>query len=159
MEIKVFSQPYQQQVIDLILNIQNNEFGIPVTIEQQKDLLIIPSFYQQQKGNFWIALDEDKVVGTIALIDIGNKQTALRKMFVHKDYRGKEKAVAALLLQKVNDWCKEKDINEIYLGTVEVLKAAQRFYEKNDYVRIEKKELPVKFPVMEVDTVFYKYGV
>ncbi|MGE5107709.1 MAG: GNAT family N-acetyltransferase [Sphingobacteriales bacterium] len=158
MEIKVFTQPYQQQIIDLILNIQNNEFGIPVTIEQQKDLLIIPSFYQQQKENFWIALDEDKVVGTIALIDIGNKQTALRKMFVHKDYRGKEKAVAALLLQKVNDWCKEKDINEIYLGTVEVLKAAQRFYEKNDYVRIEKKELPVKFPVMEVDTVFYKYS-
>lgn len=158
MLITEFTSTYQQKVIDLILTIQNNEFGIPVTIEHQKDLLNIPGFYQQQKGNFWIALEDDKVVGTIALIDIDNKQSALRKMFVHKDFRGKEKAVAALLLQKVNDWCREKGINEIYLGTVEVLKAAHRFYEKNGFVRIDKKELPANFPVMEVDTVFYKYS-
>ena len=62
--IKEFSAPFQQQVIDLILDIQQNEFQVPITLNDQQDLLNIPNFYQNGKGNFWIALNEDKVVGT-----------------------------------------------------------------------------------------------
>jgi hypothetical protein len=42
---------------------------------------------------------------------------------------------------------------------VEVLKAAHRFYEKNDFVRIEKQQLPPAFPVMGVDTIFYHRSI
>ncbi len=37
-------------------------------------------FDQTGKGNFWVALYDDKVVGTISFLDIGNHQVALRKM-------------------------------------------------------------------------------
>ena len=126
-----YSNKYKDQIIDLIISIQTKEFKVPVTLQDQPDLENISSFYQKGNGNFWIALSGDKVIGTIALIDIGNSQSALRKMFVAKEYRGKDKGIAQRLFNTVLDWCKSKDIQEIYLGTVAILYAAQRFYEKN----------------------------
>lgn len=104
-----------------------------------------------------MALDDDRVVGTIALIDIGNKQTALRKMFVHQDCRGKEKGVAQALLNELIIWCKNRNTQEIYLGTTSSFIAAQRFYEKHGFNEVAKATLPPAFPVMEVDSKFYCY--
>ncbi len=159
MEIVVYSKEYEQEVIDLILNIQQNEFGVPVTIDDQPDLLNVQSFYCKDKGNFWIALEDEKLIGTIALIDIGNSQSALRKMFVQKDYRGKDKGTGQQLLDYVISWCKEKTIDEIYLGTFDKLQAAQRFYLKNGFVEVAKKSLPGNFPLMQVDNMFFKLRI
>ena len=156
MEIHVYSRSYEQPVIDLILNIQQNEFGVPVTIKDQPDLLAVENFYCKGLGNFWIATDNEKLIGTIALIDIGNRQSALRKMFVHKDYRGKDKGIGQQLLDQVTGWCREKGIDEIYLGTFDKLQAAQRFYVKNGFIEVEKQSLPASFPLMQVDNMFFK---
>jgi GNAT superfamily N-acetyltransferase len=159
MKIEVFSRKYEQQVIDLILHIQQKEFEVPVTIADQPDLLDIENFYCKDNGNFWIAIDDEKLIGSIALIDIGNRQSALRKMFVHKDYRGKDKGAGQQLLDHVTGWCKEKGIDEIYLGTFDKLLAAQKFYRKNGFVEVEKKLLPDSFPVMPVDNMFFKLRI
>jgi GNAT superfamily N-acetyltransferase len=92
------------------------------------------------------------------LIDITNNETALRKMFVAPDYRGKEKGVAQQLMNKVIERCNENKVAAVYLGTLEKMKAAHRFYEKNGFVQINKKLLPAAFPLMTVDTVFYKHS-
>lgn len=149
---------HEQDVVDLILNIQQNEFGVPVTLKDQPDLLKVKEFYQQGNGNFWVAVEDEKLIGTIALVDMKDGNVALRKMFVEAASRGKEKGVAALLLQKAFDWCHDRKIQNIYLGTVEVLKASHRFYEKNGFVRVEIKELPASYPRMPVDTIFYQYS-
>ena len=117
-EVKIYQDQHKEEIISLILGIQNGEFGIPLTIKDQPDLNDIASFYQKGAGNFWVAMSDDKVIGTIALIDIGNSQSALRKMFVAKEYRGKEKGVAQQLLIALLEWCKSKKIKEVYLGTV-----------------------------------------
>ena len=155
--VSVYENSYRTQIIDLILGIQTKEFNVPVTLQDQPDLENISSFYLQGNGNFWIAFLDDKIIGTVGLIDIGNSQCALRKMFVAKEYRGKDKGIAQQLLNTACDWCKLKNIQEIYLGTVSILHAAQRFYEKNGFDEIAKKEFPKNFPIMEVDTKFYVY--
>lgn len=155
--ITVYSDAHKNTVCDLILNIQNKEFGIPITIEQQTDLNDITRFYQTKGGNFWIAKDGDKVIGTIALLDIGNNKGALRKMFVAEAYRGKK--IAKRLLTNLLAWAKQKSFREIYLGTTEKFVTAQRFYEKNGFVEINKSDLPEQFPIMDVDVKFYKTQV
>lgn len=157
--IEIYTDTYKENAIDLILSIQNEEFGIPITRQQQPDLNEIPKFYQKNKGNFWIAKIDNKVVGTIALLDIGNNKSALRKMFVAKDYRGKEFGIGQSLLNTLVAWAKHKGITEIFLGTTEKFIAAQRFYEKNGFVEIQKQNLPGEFPVMAVDIKFYKFSV
>jgi N-acetylglutamate synthase-like GNAT family acetyltransferase len=156
MVIETYQEKYKAEIAQLILNIQQNEFHVPVTISDQPDLLDIENFYFRENGNFWVAVENERVIGTIALIDMGNRQSALRKMFVHKDYRGKEKGIGQLLLNTLIGWCRQKGINEVYLGTVEQLHAAKRFYERNGFVKVKKATLPETFPLMPVDTEFFK---
>ena len=70
LQIKLYSAEYKDAISHLIINIQRGEFGIAITLEQQPDLQTIPEIYQKGNGNFWIALMNGNVVGTIALIDI-----------------------------------------------------------------------------------------
>ena len=155
--IEVYTDIYKNVVADLILVIQNSEFGIPISLENQPDLNAIPEYYQTNNGNFWIAKIDDEIIGTIALLDIGNYKGALRKMFVDKNHRGKETGVGQKLLNTLINWTRYKGFKEIYLGTTEKFIAAQRFYEKNGFKEIGKQELPVSFPVMEVDVKFYRF--
>jgi N-acetylglutamate synthase-like GNAT family acetyltransferase len=156
LEIRKFTTEYQDQVIKLVLKVQK-EFNIPITLAEQSDLKDIAKFYQNGVGNFWIALLNGKVVGTIAILDIGNKQVALRKMFVEKTLRGKEFGIGLTLLQQVFAYCETKDIAEIYLGTTVFFLAAHRFYEKNGFKEISINDLPSSFSIMPVDTKFYVY--
>ena len=155
LKIEEYSNKHKKGIVDLILNIQNNEFNISITAEQQPDLHNIKDYYQSGYGNFWVATESDKVIGTISLLDIDNNQAALRKMFVHQDYRSSLHGTAKSLLSKLIDWSVSKLIREIYLGTTSKFLAAHKFYEKNNFIEIEKLMLPKNFPVMEVDTKFY----
>jgi N-acetylglutamate synthase-like GNAT family acetyltransferase len=155
-QIVPFSDHHLQGVVDVILPIQQLEFCIPITLHAQPDLLDIPGFYQKGKGNFWVALHGSEIVGTIALLDIGNCQGALRKMFVVERFRGSKQGVARRLLGVLLQWCKQHDVCEIYLGTTAKFLAAHRFYEKNGFSQIGPNELPGSFPVMSVDTKFYQ---
>jgi len=157
LNIEPYSDSCKDEVANLIINIQKEEFGIPITLGMQPDLMEIPSFYQIKNGNFWVAKDYNKVIGTIALLDIGNKRGALRKMFVAREYRGKQFGVGQALLNHLIDWARNKEIAEIFLGTTEKFIGAQRFYEKNGFIEIQKQYLPKEFPVMNVDIKFYKF--
>jgi putative acetyltransferase len=153
--IETYKETYKQAIIDHILNIQLNEFQVPITAKDQPDLQIIPQFYQTNGGNFWVVTIEGQLVGTIALIPFGNKKGCIRKMFVHKDFRGKDYGIARLLLTTLLNWARIQGITDLYLGTIERLKAAIRFYEKNGFEWVEKGDLPDGFPLMAVDTHFY----
>lgn len=143
------------EIIDLILPIQQIEFNVPITIEGQPDLLDIESNYHQGGGNFWGAKIDGELVGTIALINTGHNACALRKMFVKKEFRGKEYGIAQKLLETLLAYCREQNITDVYLGTVDILKAAHRFYEKNDFNNIAVADLPAYFPRMMADNKFY----
>jgi GNAT superfamily N-acetyltransferase len=113
MDVISFRQSHRSEVVELIVAIQREEFGIDITAEQQPDLSDIPAFYQVGKGNFWVALSDGHVVGTIALLDIGNHQGALRKMFVHRDFRGPEAGTAKRLLDTLLSFAGERGVREI----------------------------------------------
>jgi putative acetyltransferase len=154
--IQTFENQDTNQIVELILTIQQKEFNVPVTIEDQPDLLTIPDFYQRGKGNFWTAKYEGNVVGTIALIDCGENIGAIRKMFVKKEFRGKDFGIAQRLFDTLQEAAKRAEMTNIYLGTLERLQAAIRFYERNGFTMIAKTDLPKVFPIMAVDTHFFE---
>ena len=155
MEVVPFRPGLEGEVLRLIVGIQRDEFAIDITAEQQPDLLDIPGFYQQRRGNFWVALDGGRVVGTISLLDIGDRQGALRKMFVHRDFRGPEAGTAKRLLDTLTEHARASGAREIFLGTTAAFLAAHRFYEKNGFREIDRSALPPSFPIMAVDTRFF----
>ncbi|MBV4367214.1 GNAT family N-acetyltransferase [Erwinia phyllosphaerae] len=155
LSVQRYHPRYQAGVRDLILPIQNHEFNIAITAEQQPDLSDIAGFYQQGSGDFWLALADDRVVGCIGLKDIGQRQAALRKMFVAEGWRGKDRGVANSLLQTLIAHGRKEQLTEIWLGTTAKFLAAHRFYEKNGFSEVAAVALPAAFPLMKVDTKFY----
>jgi N-acetylglutamate synthase-like GNAT family acetyltransferase len=155
-DILSYREEHLPGVRDLIVPIQREEFGIPITYEDQPDLHDVEGFYRRGAGEFWVAVDRDAVVGSIALVDIGSGQAALRKMFVKADHRGAEHGVARLLVATLLDHARASGIREVYLGTTAAFLAAHRFYEKAGFELVDESDLPASFPRMAVDTRFYR---
>ncbi|OOK97137.1 GNAT family N-acetyltransferase [Pseudomonas syringae pv. actinidifoliorum] len=139
----------------MILPIQREEFDIAITAEDQPDLKAIPEFYQTGAGDFWVAVNGEQVIGSIALKDIGSGQAALRKMFVAAPFRGREFSVAARLLSRLIEESTRRGVAGVFLGTTDKFLAAHRFYEKHGFREILKEELPASFPLIAVDSKFY----
>lgn len=154
MEIKLIQNEYEKEIVDLILNIQQKEFNVPITLEDQPDLLNIKNFYFESGGCFLGAFIDGKLVGTIALVKFNAEAGAIRKMFVRKEYRGKEYSIAQQLLEKLIQYSEKNGLSHLYLGTVSILQAALRFYERNNFITIPKEALPDDFPLMRPDNVF-----
>lgn len=153
--VRPFQSRDQAQIAPLVLQIQREEFGIPVTAEEQPDLRDIQQHYLSAGGHFWVAEAEDAVVGTLGLLNIGHGDLALRKMFVAPAYRGRAHGVGAALLAAAVAWACEHQFQRILLGTTEQFRAAHRFYEKHGFTVIPVDALPGHFPRMRLDTRFY----
>lgn len=144
-------------ILDLILPIQRDEFGIAITAADQPDLAAIGAFYDMGGGGFWVAEQGDRIVGTIGLKALGDGGVgALRKMFVTPELRGSPHNVALRLLRTLVDHALSRRIQLIQLGTTDRFLAAHRFYEKQGFCRIDETALVAGFPRMAVDTVFYE---
>ncbi len=154
-----FKKEHEQLLMEFIVGIQRNEFSIPITASDQPDLMNVSDFYQNKCGNFWVATCEERIIGTIALLDIGHKMAALRKMFVDSLFRGNRTGTSKKLLKTLMSWSENHGIKEIYLGTTQKFLAAHKFYEKNGFMEIRKSQLPDTFPIMKVDSKFYKFKV
>ena len=157
--IEPYEATFQSEVIELILSIQQQEFAVAITAEDQPDLYEIEKVYQTGRGNFWVAQHNGHVVGTISLVDIGDGMVALKKMFVNKHFRGEPYRVGQQLLNVAFEWAKKQEVTTIYLGTTPQFKAAHRFYEKNGFIQIPEHTLPARFPVVAVDKLFYRYDL
>lgn len=153
--LRLLDNTFCTQIVDLILPIQTIEFNVAITLADQPDLLDIEGKYHHSGGGFWGAFINDELVGSIALISIGHHAGAIRKMFVKKEYRGKEYGIAQQLLEILIDYSGSINITDLYLGTVDQLKAAQRFYVRNGFEGVERSALPAYFPIMPSDNLYY----
>jgi len=154
MTILPLSNAHRDAAAALILPIQQGEFNVPITLADQPDLLDLEAAYFRPGGHFWGAFAGDELVGTIGLLapaGIG----VIRKMFVKQAWRGKEWRIAQQLLETLITYAQAHGMNDIYLGTLDHMHAAHRFYERNGFTRIAKENLPAAFPFMPVDNVFY----
>jgi GNAT superfamily N-acetyltransferase len=84
MNILEYKEDYKKEVIDLILYVQNVEFKINISIEEEPDISDIENNYL----NFWIAINENnKIIGCIGLQE-KRKIGIIKMFFVYKEYRG-----------------------------------------------------------------------
>lgn len=104
---------------------------------------------------FWLALFEERVIGTVVVLLIKNEFAILKKMMLHKSFRGKDLGIAKRLLETAIHWTSEQNIPGIYLGTMEQFKAAQSFYTKNQFQSITKEQLPKGFIDNPLDSLYF----
>lgn len=149
-----FEGKYQESICRMMDEIQD-EFDIPFRNPNGKQISDIVS----PDDLFWVALDENRVIGTVGLSLINDHQAFLRHLFVAKEARGKGQGVSQALLDMALGAAKNRNCESVYLGTMEQFKAAQKFYLKNHFNCIFREDLPPEMPVSPVDTVFYQLNI
>lgn len=140
-------------ISNLIFNIWVNEHSFDVTRENFPDLREIEKYYAN--GLFLVAIANEKIVGTIACDQLADRQFALKRMFVSKDFRGA--GVAQQLLNRLLEQMTAKNGNcpSFFLSTKESQAiAAKKFYLRNGFRVISKSELPKNFPFFYKDDLF-----
>jgi N-acetylglutamate synthase-like GNAT family acetyltransferase len=140
-EIKEYSDEYKEQVKDLISDIYENELGWH-SKSKRPDLEKIHEIYQRENGNFWVALKNGRVIGTISLLDVGDERATLHRFCVEKKFRGQDKGVSSGLFSNLLDFAKEKKLKKIFLATHEQAEGAIKFYDKNGFKQITFESLP-----------------
>lgn len=153
MTIETYSGKYDEEIISLILDIQNNEAKINLSLDEQPDLKDIAVHYQSGGGQFWIAVENESVVGTIGLMITDNNCGILKKFFVKKEYRSKKLGLSLYL--KLLEYAKANGIGTLILDTPSVAVQSHKFYEKAGFKRVGKSDLPIEYSYPDRNSYLY----
>lgn len=148
-----FEEQYTQDVIDLVLHFQNDGTRPLVTVDDQPDLLNIIDSYINKGGNFWIAIENNKLLGSIGIMPYNSEIAILKKFFVYEKYQGEPHHLGQKLYSYLLNFAKSKNIKTILLDTPYNTVRAHKFYEKAGFTKIKESELPITFshPYKECD--------
>jgi len=157
-EIKEYSDEYKEQIKDLIFDVYEIETGRYARgRDGRPDLDAIKKIYQDDSGNFWVAIKEGKVVGTIGLMNQGKDMASMHRFCVAKIFRGKEKGVSVKLFSTLLEFAENKGFKKIFLGTTADAMAAIKFYGRNGFVQIESLPADLsKGSSLSHDELFYE---
>ncbi|MFQ7308042.1 MAG: GNAT family N-acetyltransferase [Mediterraneibacter sp.] len=150
-----FEDKYTQDVIDLVLHFQNDGTRPLVTVNDQPDLLNITCEYIEKGGNFWVAKDDSKLIGSIGIMPYNNEIAVLKKFFVYEDYQGEPYHIGQKLYTRLLSFANEKNIKTILLDTPHNTVRAHKFYEKAGFKKITEDMLPIKFSHPYKDCDFF----
>lgn len=150
--IVAYQPGFQPRIDEMMVRIQQ-EFSEQIT---SRHSTVLPDVYNLPRQKYWVALHGEKVAGTIGLVLYENGNAVVKRMMVDPSYRAKDFPAAKLLLDTAFAWAHEQAVKRIYLGTMHQFVGAQKFYVKNGFIEIEKKELPPDYTVNPMDTLFYK---
>ncbi|HEV8052842.1 MAG TPA: helix-turn-helix domain-containing GNAT family N-acetyltransferase [Parachlamydiaceae bacterium] len=159
-EIKIVtlstSRTIRKQIVNMISDIQENEFLIPITKETNSGILKAEEeFYYNNSYNFWYAVNkEGKILGSIGLKKNSDHYGEIKKLFVIKDYRGK--GVAQKLMNTLLKAASKHKFDFLILGTIDKLLAAHKFYSKCGFTLISQSELPSGFEINLFDNLFFR---
>lgn len=155
--IDTFKPAFQPQIVDTILHVQNVEFNVGISLEEQPDLLDIEKHYVMPGGQFWVALAPNgRVVGTIGLQAKPGGIGILKKLFVLADYRGKQTQCAAKLFGALNAFARASGMRTLVLDTPSVATRSHAFYKANGFHEIPQAEVPVQYDYPDRNSLFFR---
>ena len=106
------------------------EFGFEPDTELDGDLDDPAATY----AALWVVLDQDQVVGSVALQDLGEGAVLLKRMYLRPGQRGR--GLGRELLALALEWARSHGMRAVRLDTSERMVAAQRLYEAHGFERI-----------------------
>ncbi|MBN2891475.1 MAG: GNAT family N-acetyltransferase [Bacteroidales bacterium] len=139
MFIRLASNSDTEQIIKLIETCYAVYDDKVNTMYYDKDLLDIEGKYLTNNGVFYVADKDFRILGTIALKPVDEKEAEIKRFYVHPDFWGD--GTADLLFSYVLNYAKNSNIKKISLWTDERYERAQAFYKKVGFVAGESKDM------------------
>ncbi|HAT54653.1 MAG TPA: GNAT family N-acetyltransferase [Lactobacillus sp.] len=144
-------------LVDLIEYCQNEEAHLGIKMIEQPDVFEIEHHYQENGGNFWVATDKKRVVGSIGLLKVGQETAVLKKLFTYPEYRGEPHRLGRHLFQTLLDYtCAQTDLKKLVLDTPMGEKRSHFFYEKQGFKLISREKLTVDYEFPDRNSLIYE---
>ena len=103
--------------------------------ESDKKDLLNPNKIIHNGGQVFFALENQKVIGTVAMINSSDDRFELAKMTVQEDFRGK--GIANMLMDECLEFAKENKAKEIFLISNDSLTIARNLYDKYGFKEVD----------------------
>lgn len=153
--ISQFEDKYTPEIIRLVLHFQNDGTRPIVSVDDQPDLLNIMGEYIEKGGNFWMAREGEKLIGTIGLMPYKAEIAVLKKFFVYENHQGAPYHIGQALYQELLAFATKRAYKTILLDTPRNTKRAHTFYLKAGFKQINEEDLPIRFSHPYPDCDFF----
>jgi len=101
-------------------------------------LTAMAEFISKPKGSqLWVVLDNEEIVGSIAIIRTDEHVAQLRWFLTNPNYQGK--GIGRKLMDTAMQFCKAQEYTHVFLWTINTLNAARHLYERYGFEPTEKK--------------------
>ena len=127
------------KVKNLIQNIMETEFSTAGKFYTMHDVEQPEKYYGGEKDTFLIAEENGEIVGTVAVKEDAPQTALLRRVFVHKDYRGK--GYGKKLMNKALEFCFQHNYQNVVFRGVDKMQAALKLCLKNGF---EEADVPLQ---------------
>lgn len=94
--------------------------------------------YNPERERMWVCEHNNKIIGSLLLMDRGNETAQLRYYILEPEYRGM--GLGKKLMDLFVQFLKEKNYKRCYLWTTNELEAAASLYIKYGFTLTEEKE-------------------
>lgn len=131
-EIVSFQKKYSKAFYDLNIEWLETYFYVE---DYDKEVLSNPDIYiLNPGGHIFFAIENDVVLGTVALLKRGDDEFELTKMAVLPKQRGKK--IGQKLMQHCIDFAEENNFKKLFLYSNTVLENAIYIYRKYGFIEI-----------------------
>jgi len=143
--IRAFTEDDAAQVrqlfitVDRLLSPPNLRDAFEAYIERAlaEEIGRITAYYLQRGGGFWVAIHNDRLVGTFGLERSAPDAMELRRMYV--DPGARRRGIARQMLQFAEDECRRRYLFRLELSTAEIQSAALALYRNAGYELVREE--------------------
>jgi GNAT superfamily N-acetyltransferase len=145
MEIRGFSPDDAAAVRELFIRV--NRLLAPADMREAFEIYIVRSlteeidrvsdYYSERKGDFWVAVDDQKIVGMFGLEPSSDGAMELRRMYVDPDLR--RRGIARKMLDFAEQECRRRNRPRMDLSTSEFQREALALYQNAGYERVREE--------------------
>ncbi len=137
--IRRYSPGDETQVKHLVTEIMNGEFHDSKAAYPTDDIENINRTYGGLGEAFFVACDEDKVIGTVGIKKEDDRIALLRRLFVALPYRNQQ--LGLKLIDRALQFCAEVGYEEVIFKTTSAMKRAVEICKKRGFVQRAKLKL------------------
>ena len=148
-KIVEYSNQYQDDFRSL-----NLEWLDKYNLTEEADLMVLndPQGTILDKGGFiWLAMAENKIIGSSALIKEHEGEYELAKMAVTAEYRGK--GISKMLIETCLAKAKEIGAKKLLLFSNHQLQTALKLYEKYGFYYVEVEDSPFETADVKMELI------
>jgi len=138
-EIRSVTEKEDAQVREMIASILESEFLPEEKAFFSTDIEHVSRNYAGNGEVFFIARDQNKIVGTVGIKREDERVSLLRRVFVRPEYRGRK--IGSQLITRAIEFCQREGYEEMVFKTTSRMKEAIKLCEANGFTKKMRIEL------------------